>query len=186
MYCKNCGVKLKDDAKFCKQCGIPVNNNVKNFEIANTVKKNLPVPLENETMNISQSYISKLNMSMEFIRKINNLRDDVKKLETELEAMKNILGIKAFLKQNPDKKSQCHGLSIAFYILAIVLFLLADPLGMLLFPGLIVVFVAFLFLGLFFSCVASSKDKKIYEHYKWEEHLKYQKNMMNTKRNIMN
>ena len=31
MYCKNCGMKMENGAKFCGRCGMPVDNEI--FEI---------------------------------------------------------------------------------------------------------------------------------------------------------
>ena len=28
MYCKNCGMKLENGAKFCGRCGMPVDNEI--------------------------------------------------------------------------------------------------------------------------------------------------------------
>lgn len=46
MYCKNCGTKLDDDAKFCPKCGTKVNENV---SINNTpVYNNTPAYLNTQ------------------------------------------------------------------------------------------------------------------------------------------
>ena len=31
MYCKNCGMKLEEGAKFCGGCGMPVDNEIFEF-----------------------------------------------------------------------------------------------------------------------------------------------------------
>ena len=40
MYCKNCGMKLEEGAKFCGGCGMPVDNEI--FEFDKKRKKQEP------------------------------------------------------------------------------------------------------------------------------------------------
>ena len=40
MYCKNCGMKLEEGAKFCGGCGMPVDNEI--FEFDKIGKKQEP------------------------------------------------------------------------------------------------------------------------------------------------